>query len=349
MTMKSYLTTLAALVLLSFNSCKKDKSNERDYASLTKLSQNVTLASLDSAKAVALYNAVATERTNLLNKLDHLYPGLKSQMDYDIQQIVQTDDSTNRALLIDDFKTSYYNQVKEAWDSTGLSIAAITTKYAQILGDIPFTVGPFGEVVTIATAEAAIYVSPFPDDSVTTFNGTPFVENESNCGGITSPSVINNATLSQARLFTTVAGGCANTNKGSAKFTVPGGAGYQHVYARFDLGSLSYVDCLAAALAGASVSGARVKLQIVRGITTVTSREIASISVVAPLIWFAHEHKDLEGGTTLEIAYPVTAQYNGEISAELIAENWVSTGGVITGTHSISQLYKNNTVFRMVK
>lgn len=349
MTMKSYLTTLAALVLLSFNSCKKDKGTERDYAKLNQLSQNVTLASLDSAKAVALYNLVATERTNLLNKLEQLHPGLKSQMDYDIQQIVQTEDSTTRALLIDDFKTSYFNQVKQAWDATGLSVAALTSKYQQVLGNIPFTVGTFGEIVTVASAEAATYGQGFPDDSVTTFIGTPFVENESNCGGITSPSTINNPTLTQTRLFTTFAGGCSYTSKGMAKVTVPGSSGYQHVYARFDIGSLSYVDCFAGAVAGASVSGARVKVQMVRGLTTVASRELVSISVVAPLIWFAGDHRDLAGSTTLEIAYPVGSQYNGEIIAEILTENWVSTGGVATGTHSISQIYKNNTVFRMVK
>lgn len=344
----SYLFLILMVIL--FGACKKEKG--RDYAQLTALEQSRTLPSIDSAKALALYNAVATERTTLLNKLEQLYPGLKAQMDYDQQIIAQEPDSANRALLIDDFKTSYYSYVKQAWDSSGLNIASITAKYAQILNDIPFTVGDFGVLITEATATAATYVSPFPDDSVTNFIGTPLTTNQTNCGGIASPIVTNNPTNSEARIYTTLAGGCYNRNVGGAKITVPAAGKYNYVHARVDIGSLSYLDCFAGSLAGGSVAGAKVIMEISKefSLQDPTTREIASISVVAPIIWIAHDHKDMSGvATAIEIAYPARFDQNGDVRCNLVAENWVSTGGAVTATTSISQLYKNATVMRMIK
>ncbi len=342
------LPALVALCLLLFSACKKDK--DRDYGSLAALEQSVTLPVIDSAKAMALYAAVAAERTLLLNQLETDYPGLKAQMDYDAQQITQTDDSANRAALIQDFIASYEAQVTTSWNNSGLSIATLTAKYAQVLGDLPFTVGPFGQVYTTQSATAAVYQSPFPDDSLTTYGGTPLFNSDNNCAGIVISQNTHDEFINRVRMFSTTGGGCWTRNTGGATITVPSTSQYRHIHTRFEI-NRSWFECISWAVGGGSVAGAKLSVFANKhSFGTPITRELVAISAVAPLIWYAQVIHEIPSGTALEIAMPTEQPlYAGEYRAYVRTENYVSTGGAITGTHSECDFSKYRTLVRMIK
>lgn len=343
-----FTSSLFMVLILLFSACKKDK--ERDYSSLAELEQSTTLPFIDSATAMALYDAVAAERTLLLNQLETDYPGLKAQMDYDAQQIAQTDDSMNRKALIDDFVASYHAQVSTSWNNSGISIAALTAKYNQILGNIPFTVGEFGQVITDQVATVVEYKSPFPDDSVTTFSGTPLFNSDNNCAGIVISQNTQDEFTNHVRMFTTTGGGCWTRNSGGGKINVPPTSNYKHVHTRFDTYG-GWFECISWAVGGGSVAGAKLSMYSLKyPVGTPVSREIVSVSAVAPLIWYAQVIHQVPATTILEISVPTEQPfYSGEYRSYLRTENYVSTGGAITGTHSEADFEKRQTVIRMVK
>jgi hypothetical protein len=340
---------LLFVALLFIASCKKDKG--RDYSSLSNLEQSTSLVYLDSAKAVALYNAVATERNTLLAKLENDYPGLKAQMDYDGKIITETNDSAQRVALIEDFNASYYNQVKQTWNNSGISLSAIKDKYTQILGNIPFTVGEFGQVSLMQEATVAEYRSPFPDDSVTVFEGTPVFNSDNNCGGIVISQNTQDEFTNRVRMFSTFAGGCWARNSGGAKVTVPGSSNYKYVHAKFQLYS-SYMECIAWAIGAASVSSARLSLYIEKSSLAIPPvvRYVTSASATAPLIWYAQSTAEIPSGAEYEVALQTPQPlYGGEYRAFVRTENEISTGGAVSGVHSESNFVKYRTTLRMVK
>lgn len=348
--MKKNVLLLIFGALLITQACKKDKG--RDYSSLTNLEQSTPALYIDSAKAVALYNAVATERNTLLAKLETDYPGLKAQMEYDAKIITETTDSAQRVALIEDFNASYYNQVKQTWNNSGISLTALKDKYTQILGNLPFTVGEFGQVTVVQVQEgtAAVYQSPFPDDSVTVFEGTPLFNSDNNCGGIIISENTQDDFVNRVRMFSTLAGGCWTRNSGGAKVSVPGSSNYQHVHANFQLYS-SYMECIAWALGAGSVSSARLSVFIEKAFTTdPVVRYVASASATAPLIWYAQSKAEIPSGAQYEVAIPTPQPlYAGEYRAFVRTENQISTGGAICGVHSESNFLKYRTTMRMVK
>lgn len=345
----SFFAVFAAVILVSITSCKKEKG--RDYSQLTQLQQSVTLPYIDSAKALALYNIVATERASFLNRLEADYPGLKDQMEYDLQQIAATDDSATRELLIEDFVTSYYNQVKQTWNNSGLNIASLTSKYAQVLGNIPFTVGEFGQIITEQQASVAEYNSPFPDDSVTVFTGTPVFETENNCLGAVGSTNRHNQIQNQVRVFTSAVGGCWISNTGGASITIPSTSRYAHIHARFQIDA-SHMDCIAGAFAGASVASSKLTVFGEKYISSevFVERDIYACSVVAPVIWYARARHEFPSTEPFEISLPAAnPYYAGEYRVYMRTENAVSTGALISGSHSETDLSKYRTTVRMIK
>lgn len=347
--MKNSSAILIALALFLVSACKKEDKG-RDYAAINAIEQPVVLAYIDSSKALALFDAVATERQILLNKLEQLYPGLKTQMDNDAKQITETDDSATRALLLEDFDMSYHAQVKEAWDSSGISIASITSKYAQILGDIPFSVGEFGQIITEQVATAAEYRSPFPDDSIRTLIGTPLINSDNNCGGIIISSNIHDESTNQVRMFATFAGGCWTRNTGGVSINVPSTSQYKHLYARFEAID-SWMECNSWSLVAGSVSSAKLTTYIQKyPVGTPVTRDVVAVSAVAPIIWYARSKFEISSAFPIEIAMPTESPYYaGEYRAYMRTENSVSTFGAVCGTHSECSFSKNRTTIRMIK
>ena len=331
-------------IVAGLQSCKKDKT-ERDYGKLAELSQPLNLFRVDSATAEQLYSSVAAERNLFLTKLENDYPGLLAQMQYDLMLIGQESDSSTQALLIDDFKQSYYQQVKTTWDNSGINLNALRDKYSLILGNVPFNVGEFGGITIALSAEAEISLPQFADDSSTNFQAWEDNTYNTGCVGIAGNYVEVNSNYCNFGNNAGVAGGCG-VNAVQTRATLVPGNTYKYFAhtANYNYGSLL---CTAVAVGGGGYASGYVRHSLTSLGTELNARDVASISAVAPIIWFAQSSSALPSVNTVATQSNTTFS-TVDVIAVMKSNTYAAGGGLSGGISRCLSLTQFQKV-RMIK
>lgn len=345
--MKKLIFCVSFLSLLfGLGSCKKETA--RNYDLLNKKAETLAFVKLDSAKTAAIYNAVASERTIFLNQLEQDYPGLKDQMDNDIQVILSTNDSSTRLALIEDFDQSYYQQVHTAWNNAGIDLSTLENKYRLILGNVPFSVGEFGTLTLSQTDEQNNQLPSFPDDSIAQFVQWQLNWHDDACGGINGNNIHHDYFGCIVNLRSSLAGGCSINTYHNRSINMPSHI-YQY-YAFTGRFNHTWLSADAFAVIGGGSASTSLKWNVEFNGDVLNSRDLASVCAIAPIIWHTH----------VEITIPSTTEYiisarqpdgfpTGVTTIKSTVNNQTVTGGIITGSFSDSYMSLSRSKITLTK
>ncbi|MFN8323108.1 MAG: hypothetical protein U0T74_10660 [Chitinophagales bacterium] len=329
-------TAIILMLALIMQSCKKETA--RNYGVLNRKIQSVQLLTLDSTKSAQIYQAFSTERTVFLTRLEQDYPGLMAQMESDVSLIIGATDSATREALIQDFDQSYYQQVKTTWNNTGINVTDIENKYRLLLGnDIPFIVGEFGTLLINQSDEANTVIPSFADDTIMSFINWGLNWHDDACGGFSSNSILVNVFGNTTHLAAATAAGCGIDANHTQTIHIPSGI-YKYVTATSKF-NYSFLDCISFAVLGGGTASSKITYSLEHNGELLNQRDYYSVSVIAPIIWYARAQRSIPFSTTMTIsAADANAFPGGIVKLKSTVNNFAASGGVITGSFSDSQV-----------
>ncbi|MBL7813232.1 MAG: hypothetical protein JNL57_13500 [Bacteroidetes bacterium] len=295
---KHLSTLLMSVMLLFIVACEKNNAGILDdsFKPIEDWSRSNVSITPDSATRVRLFNEFEAERTSVFNELDRLDAVKLKAFKKDLESYDTITTTQGRIAFHSYIESTYKSWVAEAWNNLGFDKAALTNRAKNILGSIPFEMGEFGQISSVAPVNSG---STTQTPQETTHNlGIPFLISNSSGSGVLNGRGSGSNNTSKIRLVMNadlLGGGIVEGKLGNS-ITLDNNYRYFRIQAAL---KKSHISCFASALGG---SGSESKLDLVcmpsdPGLTSGVIRNIGSVWCVAPIIWQMSSEKILDQST----------------------------------------------------
>ena len=276
-----YYTAVFITCLFFLNACTKSTTISKFIANpiLDKFTTSVNFDKVDTGMVSQLLSITANERNLMLNQLEKNYPGLKSEMEKDMNSISAQTDTSKQIQMLADFKQLYYAKVKNSWNIAGISLSDLTIKYSKILGTIPFKVGEFGDII-VTRGGSSENIPVFPDDSTWKKNSWNSFSQSNSSDRIANDIIGPRVNLSQAFL------GHDRIESLNFSTTILPNNVYQYLSYTNKLQRGRYHTIAFAGIAGASAT-LSLSLALRKDGVSLNTRDILYLSSIAPIIWYS--------------------------------------------------------------
>lgn len=145
---KRYLfTVLIASLLLFLSSCEKDVE-ENHFNLISEYAKSNPALIPDSATKQRIWDAFANEREQVAQRMELLNPTLYKSYQADVKAFDTITSFESFKLTRLPFMDKYAEFIRTAIQESGISRKSLTEKVRNILGNIPFTLGEFGELTS---------------------------------------------------------------------------------------------------------------------------------------------------------------------------------------------------------
>lgn len=250
----------------------------------------------------------------------------KLQMEQELQQIAEIQDSAQRRRAITDYQQRHRTFYNEALQRANVNISEVVQDLRRIAPELHFSVDPDlsnGDQPTDTVRGVPVQVIfPTDDPSITSqelrnFNFT----SERSCRVAAGGAVTHRSNRIEATARSAVAGGCSNWGELSHALDLAG-ASRAHLDLRFTL----HVDTLAVGAGGMaqSCASASVRPRIRR----------VQICVLAPFLWVAHDAQEIAVSKERVEVPPDAAT----LDFYVLTDSWGAAGGGSSAKAEISNI-----------
>lgn len=283
--MKKYAILFFITILFNIDSISQKEMNTEQYSFYNSKAVPVSYDTFNEEMMKQIYESVAVERQKVLSLLDKTYPGLKEQMDKDLQQIGSITDSALIAALYINFEKNYYHKINEVWSIAGIKEESLRKKYSNILGNIVFEITKFGSIIIRRNQEEEPEPPTYPDNFLET--GRQDQQWETGGCGLASHYILEGKHGDYPRLSMSAvdAGGCNFSFMRGSKIAVPDKV-YKYLVANFRQ-PFSTLGNRSVSAFGVSCAESTLSIHIEADGVEIIKRDVAQVITVAPIFWIA--------------------------------------------------------------